>query len=88
MSYTVRMAPEAERVLAKLPEKSAAAVVEFVLGDLSANPHRCGGSLRRELTGYHRAVRGSYRIIYRIDDDAGAIDVVRIEHREHVYRKR
>jgi mRNA-degrading endonuclease RelE of RelBE toxin-antitoxin system len=37
---------------------------------------------------YFSARRGAYRVIYRIDDEARAVHVVRIEHRANVYRPR
>ena len=44
--------------------------------------------LSRELAGYHSARRGAYRIVYRIDEAAGVVHVVRIDHRSDVYRTR
>jgi hypothetical protein len=37
-----RWTAPARRALARLPEKAAAAAVEFVYGSLAANPHRVG----------------------------------------------
>jgi mRNA-degrading endonuclease RelE of RelBE toxin-antitoxin system len=37
------------------------------------------------LAGYHSARRGTYRVIYRIDDRTGTVHVVRIDHRADVY---
>jgi mRNA-degrading endonuclease RelE of RelBE toxin-antitoxin system len=56
------------RALARLPEKVAAAVVEFLYGSLAASPHRVGEPLKLGLEGLHSARRGDYRVIYRIDD--------------------
>lgn len=78
----------ARRALARLPEKVAAAAVEFVYGSLAANPHRVGKPLKLGLVGPHSARRGDYRVIYRIDDHTHRIDVVAIEHRADVYRPR
>ncbi|MGH3570718.1 MAG: type II toxin-antitoxin system RelE family toxin, partial [Pseudonocardiaceae bacterium] len=44
--------------------------------------------LKRDLAGYHTARRGDYRVIYRIDDVARVVQVLRIEHRGDVYRPR
>lgn len=71
-----------------MPEKTATAAVEFCFGPLAANPHRLGKPLQRELVGYHSARRGDYRVIYRIDDVARLVYVLRIEHRGDVYRPR
>jgi len=44
-----------------------------------------GKPLTRDLAGYEFARRGAYRVVYRIDDAAGAVHVVRIDHRSSVY---
>jgi mRNA interferase RelE/StbE len=87
-SWRLILAPSAERSLARLPEKVAPAIVEFMVGPLLENPHRVGKPLVRELTGYMAARRGAYRIVYRINDDTSSIEVVRIDHRSQVYRPR
>jgi mRNA interferase RelE/StbE len=87
-SFELRVAPTAERALQRLPEPVAAAIVEFVTGSLLDNPYRLGRPLARELAGYHAARRGDYRVIYRRDEAAGAVLVVRIDHRADVYRPR
>lgn len=75
--------PTAKRALVRLPEKVAAAVVEFVYGALAENPHRVGKPLRFELEGLHSARRGDFRIIYRIGEH---VTIIAIEHRADVYR--
>jgi mRNA-degrading endonuclease RelE of RelBE toxin-antitoxin system len=82
------IAASAERQLDRLPEKIAAAVVEFMLGPLVDNPRRVGHRLQRELAGTWSARRGNYRIIYEIDNDENIILVLRIDHRADVYRPR
>ena len=77
--------PAAKRALVRLPDKVAAAVVEFVYGALAENPHRVGKALRFALEGLHSARRGDFRIIYRIGD---RITILAIEHRADVYRQR
>jgi mRNA interferase RelE/StbE len=66
----------------------AAAVTEFLTGALLDNPHRVGKPLRREVSGYHSARRGAYRVIYRIDEPERTVHVVRIDHRADIYRTR
>jgi mRNA-degrading endonuclease RelE of RelBE toxin-antitoxin system len=66
----------------------AAAIVEFMLGPLVEQPTVVGRPLQRELTGYRSARRGSYRIVYRLDEDEHRVVVVMIEHRSDVYRRR
>jgi len=90
-AYALSLAPSAHRILAQgpprgLPVAVAAAVTEFLTGALLDNPHRVGKPLARELSGYHSARRGAYRVIYRIDDAERVVHVVRIDHRADVYR--
>lgn len=82
------MAPSAERTLARLPEKAATAVVEFMLGPLVEAPKRVGHPLRGELEGLRAARRGPYRVIYELEDSAREVRVLRIDHRADVYRPR
>jgi mRNA interferase RelE/StbE len=87
--YDLQLAASAARAIQKtLPESVAAAVIEFVTGSLVANPRRVGKPLRRELTGLYSARRGTFRVIYRIDDAEHVVTVVRIEHRADAYRRR
>lgn len=86
--YELRVTAPAQRQLGRLPEGTAAAIVEFMLGALIDNPHRVGGRLQRELAGLHSARRGAYRVVYEIDEDQHAVIVLRIDHRSHVYRPR
>ena len=85
--YDLVVTPPAARALQQsLPENVAAAVIEFLTGPLIANPRRVGKELRRELAGVYSARRGTYRILYRIDDGAREVVILRIEHRRDVYR--
>lgn len=86
--YALRVAAPAERQLSRLPERTAVAIVEFMLGPLLENPHRVGGPLQRELAGMLSARRGSYRLVYEIDEGQALVVVHRVEHRSSVYRTR
>lgn len=86
--WNLRIAASAERQLARLPERIAAAVVEFLLGPLCENPRKVGHQLQRELAGLWSARRGAYRVIYEINDEDRTVSVLRIEHRSDVYRPR
>jgi mRNA interferase RelE/StbE len=86
--YRLAVAATAERSLTRLPEAVAAAVVEFMVGPLVESPRRVGHPLLRELAGLWSARRGSYRIVYEIDDQRNEITVLRIDHRADIYRPR
>ena len=82
------MAGPAHRRLQRLPDKIAAAVLEFVLGPLLENPQRVGRSLRGDLTGLHAARVGSYRIVYEVAEADHKVTVLDIDHRADIYRPR
>lgn len=85
--YELLVAGPAARAIAdELPEAIGAAVIEFITGSLIANPRQVGRELRNELSGIYSARRGSYRILYRIDDVARTVLVLRVDHRGDVYR--
>lgn len=84
--YELVLTPPAVRAIRTgLPEAVAAAVIEFMTGPLVSNPRRVGKMLRRELAGIWSARRGTYRVLYRINDDPKEVVVIRIEHRRDVY---
>ena len=86
-SYELVLTPPAVRAIQSgLPEAVAAAVIEFLTGALLQNPHRVGKPLRGDLTGIHSARRGTYRVLYRINQEDREVVVVRIDHRSDAYR--
>ena len=86
--YAIAWTAPARRSLARLPEKAAAAAVEFIYGSMAASPRRVGKPLKLGLAGLHSARRGDDRVIYRINDHDRRIDVVAIEHCADAYRPR
>ncbi len=60
--------PAANTISEELPEAVAAAVVELITGALLENPQRVGVPPRNELEGLWSVRRGTYRILYRIND--------------------
>jgi mRNA-degrading endonuclease RelE of RelBE toxin-antitoxin system len=86
--YDVRFQTAARRSIAeRLPEAVAAAVIEFCSGPLAENPHRVGKPLFGPLAQCHGARRGSYRVVYQIDDEARVVEVLQVAHRADVYRR-
>ena len=78
--------PAAKTIAEDLPEAVAVAVIELITGALPENPHRVGVALRNELEGLWSARRGTYRILYRINDAEGEVVILRVAHRRDAYR--
>lgn len=85
--YRLRIARPAVKALAEAsPEKVAAAAYAFITGPLLENPHRVGKPLNPPMAPAWTARRGSYRILYRVDERRGVVEVTAIRHRADAYR--
>lgn len=85
--YELRTTSTVRRALSEvLPEAVAAAVYEFITGPLLADPHRVGKRLLPPMDDRFSARRGTYRVIYRIDDKTRIVTVVDVAHRRDAYR--
>jgi mRNA-degrading endonuclease RelE of RelBE toxin-antitoxin system len=81
--------PAARALAGHLPEKIAAAVYEFITTTLLENPHRVGKRLvPPPFEGTWSARRGTYRVLYEIDEDDLVVTVAAIENRADAYRSR
>lgn len=86
-AYRLVISPTARRQLAEtLPDAVAFAAHEFIVDPLLGSPHRAGQRLQPPLGDRHSARRGTYRVIYRIDDAQRVVTVVAIVHRGDAYR--
>jgi mRNA interferase RelE/StbE len=85
--YTLRATPTVRRALGEtLPEAVATAAYKFIAGPLLQQSYRVGERLLPPLDDRFSARRGTYRIIYRIDGEAGVVTVVDVAHRRDAYR--
>jgi mRNA interferase RelE/StbE len=86
--YEVRFQPAARRAIAeRLPESVATAVLEFCDAALALSPRRVGKPLFGPLAGCLGARRGTYRVVYRIDEQAHVVEVLDIDHRADIYHR-
>jgi mRNA interferase RelE/StbE len=85
--YGLRVAPSAARTLSQLPEKVVAAVYELITGPLLDNPRRIGKPLEPPLAPLWSARRGSYRVLYAIDETKRVVEVAAVGHRADIYRR-
>lgn len=85
--YELRIAPTARKQLAeRLPESIAFAAFEFISGTLLGNPRRVGKRLLPLTGGHYSARRGTYRVIYDINEQEKLVTVLAVAHRSDVYR--
>ncbi|GGP79093.1 type II toxin-antitoxin system RelE family toxin [Streptosporangium pseudovulgare] len=85
--YTVLLAPPARRALATgLPESVAGAAWELITGAIADEPWRVGKPLQEPYEGPHVARRGTYRVVYLIDEDKRTVTIQAIKHRRDAYR--
>lgn len=86
--YELRTTSTVRRALSEtLPEAVAVAAYEFMTGPLLRAPHRVGKRLLPPMGDRFSARRGTYRVIYRIDDRNRIVTVVDVDHRRDVYRR-
>jgi mRNA interferase RelE/StbE len=85
--YAVLLSGQARRnIRENLPLEVALAAMETIEGAIAVNPYRVGRPLDEPFDGYYSARRGTYRIIYRIDEAKRQVEIYSIRHRRDAYR--
>lgn len=85
--YMVLLPRQARRNLSEnLPLDVAIAATETIQHAIAVNPARVGKPLDEPFDGYYSARRGTYRIIYRIDEAKRVVEIHSIRHRRDAYR--
>lgn len=85
--YDLIVAPSTRRQLAEqLSEAVAFAAFEFIVGPLLDSPQRVGKRLRPPLADRYSARRGTYRVLYRIDEQQREVTVAGVFARADAYR--
>jgi mRNA interferase RelE/StbE len=85
--YAVLLSRQARRNLNEnLPVEVAIAATETIEHAIAINPARVGKPLDEPFDGYYSARRGTYRIIYRIDEAKRVVEIHSIRHRRDAYR--
>lgn len=85
MAHTVLLLPAAERDWRRLPRQIRPRVNQALLA-LEDEPRPPGVAKLTGSTDRWRVRIGDYRIIYRVDDRAREVVVLRIAHRRQAYR--
>ncbi len=84
--YSIEFTPAALRDLESLP-RDAQKRIGKKIDSLAQNPRPAGAVAIKGGEGLLRLRVGTYRVIYRVEDDRLVILVVRIGHRKEVYRR-
>jgi len=85
--YVIMLSRQARRNLNEnLPVEVAIAATETIEHAIAVNPARVGKPLDEPFDGYYSARRGTYRIIYRIDEAKRVVEIHSIRHRRDAYR--
>jgi mRNA interferase RelE/StbE len=88
-SWTIELTGPARRALQHdLPEAVAWAAYTFITERLPTNPHRLGGELAAPYEGCRSAHLGTYRVVYRIDEEHETIYVLAVRLRGDIYGAR
>jgi mRNA interferase RelE/StbE len=85
-SYSVLIKTSAGKELAAIASKADRERLVTRIKCLATNPRREGSE---KLAGYadrYRVRQGNFRIVYLIDDEAGAVTIFKVGHRKDVYR--
>jgi mRNA interferase RelE/StbE len=86
-TYSVVFSRQARRNLHEdLPLEVAIAATETIQHAIAVNPYRVGKPLDEPFDGFHSARRGTYRIIYRINESKRVVEIHSIRHRRDAYR--
>jgi mRNA interferase RelE/StbE len=85
--YSVSLSEQARRNIREyLPLEVAAAAMETIERSIAVNPYRAGKPLDESFDGFYSARRGTYRIVYRIDQAKRLVEIHSIRHRRDAYR--
>lgn len=83
--YKVLIKPSAVREIERIPRKKQRQRIVSRIRALASNP-RPDACEKLTGTDRYRVRQGSYRIVYEIHDDTLIVYVVKIGHRNRVYR--
>ena len=86
MKYEIRTKASAEKEIRDLPNPVLRRV-HAKIESLADNPRPAGCVKLAQMEGYRVRV-GNYRIVYTINDATRYIDIIAVDHRRQVYRRR
>jgi mRNA interferase RelE/StbE len=85
--YSVELSGQARRnIHENLPLEVALAAMETIEGAIAVNPYQVDKPLDEPFDGYYSARRGTYRIVYWINEAKHQVEIHSIRHRRDAYR--
>lgn len=79
----LRITPEAGRPISQFPP-GGKRLIRAALEELRMDPQK-GHDLHEELSGFKSMRSGRYRILYRLNEEEGWVDIYHVAHRRDVY---
>lgn len=87
MAWTIKFAEIAAKQLKKVNKKTAKQILKYLGERIASNdPRQFGKQLLHDKSSMWRYRIGKYRIICKIEDDELVVMVLRIGHRQDVYK--
>ena len=83
--YQVIIKKQVEKQLEKIPRNYFRSISKS-LDKLSFNPRPSGCKKLTNFDGLYRIKVGNYRVIYLIEDDKLIIEIIKIGHRQSIYK--
>jgi len=85
-SYSVLIKTSAGKELAAVVSKTDREKLVTRIQGLATNPRPHGSEKLAGFADRYRVRQGNFRIVYLIDDEAGAVTIFKVGHRKDVYR--
>ena len=85
--YVITFLPQAEKEFDELDSKVRRAIARRING-LAEDPRPRGAKKLAGAESTYRLRAGDYRVLYEVNDSKIVVVVVKVGHRQHVYRRR
>jgi mRNA interferase RelE/StbE len=86
MPYSIELSREARKQLAALSDEELQQQISTAINELSSKPRPNGVTKLKGMTDVYRIKVRDYRVVYQIRDKQLLILVLRVKHRQEVYR--
>ncbi len=84
--YSLSIKPSAAKELQSITDKATLTRLIEKVKSLATEPRQLGSEKLAGRPNLYRVRQGNYRVIYSVDDETRAVDIVKVGHRRDVYR--